>query len=129
MNEKQLEEALHTWPLEEVPAGFSEGVLQKLTPRRPFNYITDMSPLKFRLTWLDYALGLFLSLLPVLVFVTFISLPRKFVLYLEYQLLVFRFPAYEPVLFAVLGGIAAILVLLILVLSLRLFLPRRVSLY
>lgn len=127
MNEKQLDDALHAWPLEEVPAGFSVGVLEKIPPRRQSSdSVIDTSTLKFRLTWLDYALGLFLCLLPVLVFVTFISLPRKFILYLQYQLLVFRFPAYETMFLAVIASIA-VTGLLILLFTLRYAFPRLVS--
>jgi hypothetical protein len=77
---------------------------------------------------MDYALGAFLSLFPVLAFIAFISLPREFVLYLKYQWLVLQFPAYQPVLFAVVGGIAMLL-LLAFVLSLRYLFPRQISLF
>jgi hypothetical protein len=128
MNEKQLDEALQAWPLKEVPTGFSASVVEKIKLRQSHTQIPKQSMLKFRLTWMDYALGTFLSLFPVLAFITFISLPREFVLYLQYQWLVLQFPAYQPVLFAVVGGIAMLL-LLAFVLSLRYLFPRQISLF
>src|SRR3990172_3790901 len=103
MNEKQLEDALHAWPLTEVPSGFSKLVIEQIEPWQSGVQISQKIKLKFRLTWMDFALGIFLSLLPVLGFFTFIALPRKFILYLKYQWLLLQFPAYEPVLFAFLG--------------------------
>jgi hypothetical protein len=128
MNEKQFEDALRTWPLAELPAGLPASVLEKIKPRQDNARIVQQSMLKFRLTWMDFALGLFLSLLPVLGFFTLSSLPREFVLYLKYQWLVLQFPAYEPVFFALSGGIAMLL-LLTFVLSLRYIFPRQISLF
>jgi len=128
MNEKELEDALRTWPLAEIPTGFSTSVMEKIKPWPSYAQTPQKSKLKFRLTWMDYALGLFLSLLPVLGFITITSLPRRFVLYLKYQWLVLQFPAYEPVLFAIMGGIAMLL-LLTFVLSLRYIFPRQISLF
>jgi hypothetical protein len=128
MNEKQFEDALRTWPLAELPAGLPTSVMEKIKPRQDNARIVQQSMLKFRLTWMDFALGLFLSLLPVLGFFTLSSLPREFVLYLKYQWLVLQFPAYEPVFFASSGGIAMLL-LLTFVLSLRYIFPRQISLF
>jgi hypothetical protein len=128
MNEKQFDDALQAWPLKEVPAGFSTSVMEKINAREFYTQTPRVVTLKFHLTWMDYALGLFLSLLPVLAFVTFLFLPRKFVLYLKYQWLLLQFPAYEPVLFAVVGTVV-MLVLLVFVLSLRYVFPRQVSLF
>lgn len=129
MNEKQLEDALHTWPLEKVPGGFSDSVMAQIKPQQSPTQMSVEHRLKFRLTWMDLALGMFFSLLPVIGFISFISLPRKFILFVQYQLLVLRFPAYEPVLlFTVLGG-AAVLLLLTLVVSMRYIFPRQVSQY
>lgn len=127
MNEKQLEEALRAWPLEEVPAGFSAGVLEKLpSQRQVYDSTINTNTFKFRLTWLDYALGGLLCLFPMLLFVAFISLPPKFILYLEYQWLVLRFPAYEPAILVVAGSLALIS-LLIFLFTLRYAFPRLVS--
>ena len=124
MNEEQLEDALRAWPLAKVPAGFSMNVMEKIEPRRDGPKIPAQHSLRFRLTWMDYALGLFLCLLPVLGFVTITYLPRRLVLYLKYQWLVLQFSAYEPVfLYAFIGGIAVFL-LITLVLSLRYIFPQ-----
>jgi hypothetical protein len=128
MKEKQLEDALRAWPLADVPKGFSASVMENIRPRQADVRIAQQIQLKFRLTWMDYALGLFLSLIPALIFIAYISLPRKFILFVEYQWLVLQFPGYGPVLFIFVGGMA-LTSLLVLVFSLRYLLPRQVSLY
>jgi hypothetical protein len=129
MKEKQLEDALHAWPLEEVPAGFSNGVMNQIRTRQVWAQIPREYKVKFRLTWMDFALALFLSFLPVLAFVTYILLPRKFILFVQYQWLVLQFPPYQPVLlFTLLGGVA-VLLLLTFVLSMRFLFPRQLSLF
>ena len=129
MNEKQLEDALQAWPLEDVPAGFSKAVMEQIRPRQTTVKIPLEYRVKFRLTWMDFALAMFFSSLPVLVFVTYILLPRKFILFLQYQWLVVQFPSYQPVLlFTLLSG-GVVLLLLIFVLSIRYFFPRQLSMY
>jgi hypothetical protein len=128
MNEKQLEEALYDWPLDEVPAGFSDGVMQRIEARPEAPSVRPVEKPKFRLTWLDYALGLFLSLLPALGLLTLPSLPRKFFLYTQYQLLAVQSPAYEPVLLALVGA-AVMLLLLVCLLGIRTILPQRMRLF
>ena len=128
MNEKQLEDALHNWPLVEVPPGFSASILERLEPRQSFAQIPHVSKPKFRLTWMDFALGMFFSLLPVLGFVTLATLPQKFILYLKYQWLLLQFPAFEPVVLTF-AGIIGMLLLLVFLFSLRYFLPRQMSLF
>jgi pheromone shutdown protein TraB len=88
--EDLIEDALRTYPLAEVPAGFSKTILEKIKPVRPH------AALKFRLTWLDYALGLFLSMLPAVAFVSWAFLPRQVLLRLQYQWLWFNSPVFEP---------------------------------
>ena len=85
MNEKQLEDALGAWPLKEVPTGFSKSVMEQIKPRQHDVQILSTSKLRFRLTWVDYILGISLSLLPVLGFIAFTLLPRKSILYVSYQ--------------------------------------------
>lgn len=129
MNERQLEDALRAWPLAEVPTGFSADVMEKIQPRPGVIQAPARSVMKFRLTWMDYALGLFLSLLPVLAFITIATLPKRFILFLKYQWLVLQFPAYEPVLlYTFLGGMA-LMVLLTFLFSLRFIFPRQVALF
>ena len=128
MNKEQLEDALHHWPLEEVPAGFSASVMEKIAPRQVFTQRPKQIELKFRLTWMDFALGIFFSLLPALGLVAYLSLPQKLILYLKYQWLLLQFPAFEPILLA-LGGTIGMLFLLALPFSLRYIFPRQISRY
>jgi hypothetical protein len=128
MNEKQLEEALNDWPLTEVPTGFSKSVMEQIKYRQPVVQAPPKISLRFRLTWVDYILGIFLCLLPVLGFIAFTLLPRKFILYVSYQWLLLRSPAYEPVLFAFMG-VAGMLVILAFLLGLRYIFPRQMSLF
>lgn len=122
MNENQLDDALYALPLAEVPAGFSKAVLGRIKPQRRH------ASLQFRLTWADYALGIFLSLLPIIGFVAYTSLPRKTILYLQYYLLVLQSPVYEPVFFSLLAA-AGMLALLFFALGVRYILPRQMSLF
>jgi hypothetical protein len=64
----------------------------------------------------------------VLGFIAFTFLPRKFILYVSYQWLLLRSPAYEPILFALIG-VTGMLVVLALLLGLRYIFPRQVSLF
>lgn len=98
-----IEDALRTYPLADVPPGFSRSVLTKIKPQRPY------AALKFRLTWLDYALGLFLSSLPAIGFVSWAFLPREFFVDLQYQWHLLHSPAIEPIMVT---SVAAIVVLL-----------------
>jgi hypothetical protein len=125
MNEEQIEDALHNWPMAEVPAKFSAGVMERIAPQQSHTRILQKSDVKFQLTWMDVALGIFFSFIPVLGFVAVMSLPQRFILYLEYQWLLLQSPAFEPVLFALVGTIA-MLFLLAIVLALRSIFPRQI---
>jgi hypothetical protein len=102
-HDELIEDALRTYPLADVPHGFSRNVLEKIKPQRRY------APLKFRLTWLDYALGLFMSSLPAVGFVSWAFLPREFFVSLQYQWFLLHSPAIEPI---VITSAAAMLVLL-----------------
>jgi hypothetical protein len=128
MNEEQLEDALHNWPVAEVPAGFSTKVMERITPRQSYARIPQTGELKFRLTWMDFALGLFFSFIPLLGFVAITFLPQSFILSMKYQWLLLQFSASEPVLLA-LGGTIVMLFLLAMLLILRSVFPRQVSLF
>ncbi len=120
--DKQIEDALRTYPLAEVPPGFSKNILERIKPQRPY------AALKFRLTWLDYALGLFLSSLPAVGFVSWAFLPRQVLMRLQYQWLLLRSPALEPILVT---SLIAMLILsaLTLVVGIRFLIrPQRFSL-
>jgi hypothetical protein len=115
-----IEDALRTYPLAEVPPKFSARVIRQIQ--------TPHAALKFRLTWLDYALGLFLSSLPAVGFVSWAFLPRQFLMRLQYQWLLLRSPALEPILVT---SLVAMLILsaLTLVVSIRFLIrPQRFSL-
>jgi hypothetical protein len=127
MNEEQLEDALQNWPLAEVPTGFSTAVMEKITPLKPSASVLPAVKPKFRLTWMDLALGIFFSSLPMLGLVTLYSLPRKLILYLNYQWLLLQFPAPTPVLLALAGTI--LMLFLGLMLGLRYILPRQMSFF
>ena len=127
MNEEQLEDALHAWPLPESPAGFSTAVMERIAPQQFHTRILQKSELRFRLTWMDFALGMFLSFMPVLGFVAVRYLPQEFILSLKYQWLLLQFPGFEPALF-VFGGIIVMLLPLAMLLILRSAFSRPVSL-
>jgi hypothetical protein len=117
-----IENALRTYPLADVPPGFSRSVLERIKPQCPY------AALKFRLTWLDYALGLFMSSLPAVGFVSWAFLPREFFVRLQYQWFLLRSPAIEPI---VITSVAAMLVLSIvaLIIGIRFLIrPQRFSL-
>ena len=84
-----IEEALHSYPLADVPPNFSIRIMRQVRKSQP-------AP-KFRLTWMDYALGLFLCLLPGTGFVAWVFLPRQILARLQYQWLMLSSPALEPV--------------------------------
>ncbi len=123
MNERQLEDALRDWPLDEPPTGFTQSVMDRIGPRQASVPAARSVAPKFRLTWMDYALGLFLGLFPALAFAASAFLPKTFFLYLEYLWLLLRSPAYEPVLLALLG--AAAMLFIVFLVSLRYAFPRQ----
>jgi hypothetical protein len=117
-----FEAALRAWPLAETPHGFSHSVLERIKPPRPH------AQLKFRLTWLDYALGLFLSLLPAVGFVSWAFLPRDFFMRLQFQWLLLNSPAFAPVLTASLAAMLVLAALILIVGIQFLIRPQRFSL-
>jgi len=84
-----IEEALRSYPLAEVPPNFSIQIMRQIRKTQP-------AP-KFRLTWMDYALGLFLCLLPVTGFAAWALLPWQIIARLQYQWLMLSSPALAPV--------------------------------
>lgn len=74
-----IEDALRNWPISQVPRGFSRRVLQRVES-------TQQTVLKFRFTWLDYALGLFAASLPFIVLFIWDLLPSTFIMRLTYRL-------------------------------------------
>ena len=98
-----IEDALRTYPLADVPPNFSTGVMRRIgtlqasPPALAVAHSAGAS-VRFRLTWMDYALGLFLTLLPVVGFIIWASLPRLAFLRLEFQWQLLRASSFQPVL-------------------------------
>lgn len=99
-----IEDALRTYPLADVPPNFSKSVMRRVRA-------TDARPLapRFRLTWMDYALGFFLALLPVVGFVIWAFLPRTALLHLELHWQLLQVGILQPVLFVSLVAAAVLL--------------------
>jgi hypothetical protein len=113
-----IEDALRTYPLADVPPNFSKSIMRRIDKEK-----AKASPpsLRFRLTWMDYALGFFLTLLPTVGFVIWASLPRLAVLHLEFQWQVLQASGLLPVLTVSLAA-AGVLLLSGFLVSLNLFL-------
>ncbi len=105
-----IEDALRTYPLADLPPGFSKKIMRQVNE-------THALP-RFRLTWLDYALGFFLALLPVVGFVIWASLPRLALLRLEFQWQLLQASSFQPVL-AVSFAVAGLLLFLAFLFSLN----------
>jgi hypothetical protein len=102
-----IEDALHTYPLAELPPGFSSRVMQQVRASR--------ATVKFRLTWMDYALGLFLSVLTGAGFLVWTSLPKQLLLRLQFELIRFQQPRVETLLLASLAAAGGLLFVALLV--------------
>lgn len=81
-----LEAALNNYPLAEAPSDLSQRIMQRVTttPQRT----KDGRPaprMRFRLTWMDFALGLFLLLLPAIGLVIWATLPPLVLLRLVFE--------------------------------------------
>ena len=111
-----IEAALRTYPLAELPPGFSKRTMQRVQIV-PAAY-------RFRLTWMDYALGLFVAVLPMVGFAVWYFLPRQVWLNLQFEWQVFQSSSLQPVMvtsLVVAGG----LLFFAFVLSLNLVLQSR----
>lgn len=86
-----VEAALHTYPLADVPPNFSKSVMQRVRTTDPL-----ATSMRFRLTWMDYALGFFLTLLPAVGFVLWSFLPRQAWLQIQLQLQLLRWGSIQP---------------------------------
>lgn len=109
-----IEDALRTYPLAEVPLDLSKRIMRRVatTPQR-----NPASPqLHFRLTWMDYALGFFLALLPAVALVIWVTLPRLGLLRLELQWQLIQASGLLPIL-GISLGVAGVLMLLAFVFS------------
>jgi hypothetical protein len=102
-----IEDALHTYPLADLPTGFSKTVMEQVR--------ASQTPIRFRLTWMDYALGLLFSLLTGVGFLVWISLPRQVFLRLQFQWSLFQQPRVEILLLVSLAAAGALLFVSLLV--------------
>jgi hypothetical protein len=100
--DKLIEEALRTYPLANVPPNFSKRVMSQVR--------TTPATLRFRLTWVDYALGFFLTLLMVAGFAIWSFLPPQFLLSLQLQWQLLQWTSVQPVVAVSLGAAGLFLV-------------------
>lgn len=95
-----IEDALTTYPLADVPANFSHKIMGKIRASQETKSARSAAPrTPFRLTWMDYALGFFLALLPAVGFVIWATLPRLALLNLtfEWQLIQLQAENFLPI--------------------------------
>ena len=111
-----IEDALRTYPLAEPPAGFSARVVREVR--------ASQAPPRFRLTWMDYALGLLLTILPASLLLVWSWLPRQFFLRLQFEWLLFQQPRVEGVVLISLAVAAGLLLLGMLAVARFIFEPR-----
>jgi hypothetical protein len=84
-----IEDALRTYPLADVPPNLSVKIMGQLRASTSLEKIKSerigAPRIQFRLTWMDYALGFFLALLPLVSLVIWATLPRLVLLRLIFQ--------------------------------------------
>lgn len=81
-----LEAALTNYPLAEAPSDLSQRIMQRVTITSQWTKDGRPTPrMRFRLTWMDFALGLFLLLLPVIGLVIWATLPPLVLLRLVFE--------------------------------------------
>ena len=115
-----IEDALQTYPLAQVPARFSGQVMKRVRAQPN----TSQARMRFRLTWMDYALAFFVALLPPLGFGLWSILPYQAVLQLQFQWQLLQWNSLQPVMALSLGA-AGVLLLLAMLFSLNLVLRPR----
>jgi hypothetical protein len=101
-----VEAALHTYPLADVPPNFSKSVMQRVRTTD-----TLAASMRFHLTWMDYALGFFLTLLPAVGFALWSFLPRQVWLQIQLQLQLLRWGSIQPLMVGSLAVAGALLFL------------------
>ena len=80
-----IEDALQTYPLAEVPPNLSQNIMQQIQQQAKKTQRNNLPHIPFRLTWVDYALAFFLTLIPLVGLVIWATLPRLFLLRLTFQ--------------------------------------------
>lgn len=102
-----IEGALRAYPLADVPPGLSKRVMRQVRAGASVR----RTQAHFRLTWMDYALAFFVSLIPVVAFVVWSFLPRQAVLQLQFQWQLFQFDSIQPLILLPLGAAGLLLLL------------------
>jgi len=113
-----IEAALESYPLAELPPNFSKRVMQQVR--------AIPGSARFRLTWMDYALGLLTTLLPAVGFALWVFLPRQVLVDTEFQWRVFQASSLQPVITGSLA-LAGVLLLSVVLLCVGLLLRPRVG--
>jgi len=93
-----IEDALHTYPLAQAPSNLSQRIMGQIRAGQIKSVRIAAPRMQFRLTWMDYALGFFLTLLPAVGFFIWACLPRLALLRLEFQWQVLQASSFLPVL-------------------------------
>lgn len=115
-----IEDALHTYPLADVPSNFSKRVMSQVR-------IAPASA-RFRLIWMDYALGFLLTLLVAVGFAIWSFLPHQALLRLQFEWQVFQASSIQPVVIISLGAAGLLLFLALLFSLIFLLRPKHVAL-
>lgn len=116
-----IEDALRTYPLAEVPAALSRKIMEQIRTQEIKSIRIAVPRMRFRLTWMDYALGFFLTLLPAAGLVIWATLPRLALLRITYQWELLQTSGFFPVLGASLA-VGSVLFLLAFLFSINLVL-------
>ena len=80
-----IEDALHTYPLAQAPSNLSQRIMGQIRAGQIKSVRIAAPRMQFRLTWMDYALGFFLTLLPMVGLAIWATLPRLVLLRITYQ--------------------------------------------
>ena len=95
-----IDEALQTYPLALPPQNLKARIMRQV-------YQTQPAP-KFRLTWMDYALGFFMTTLTGVALLVVPLIPVRFWLELRYAWILLQTPSMQPLLLTLLVTAAGI---------------------
>lgn len=105
-----MDAALRSYPLAEAPTDLSKRIMQRVatTPQWTKDGRSLAPRIRFRLTWMDLALGLFLLLIPVTALVIWVTLPPLVMLRLVFEWQMIESSGLLPILsvsLAIAGGL------------------------
>lgn len=120
-----IEDALRTYPLADVPPNLSSKIMGQIRAKSVRRVAAPR--MRFRLTWMDFALAFFLTLIPLAALVTWATLPRLALLRLTFQWQLVQASGVFPILIASLA-VAVMLLLAAFVFSINLVLRPTLSL-